>query len=60
MKTFLLYGSYGYTGELIVERAIKNGLCPLLAGRNETRLKAQAHKYGLEYRVFRAGQYCRT
>lgn len=52
MKTFLLYGSYGYTGELIADLAVKNGMRPLLAGRDETRLKAQAQKLGLEYRAF--------
>ncbi len=52
MKTFLLYGSYGYTGELIADRAVQNGMRPLLAGRDETRLKAQAQKLGLDYRAF--------
>ncbi len=53
MKSFLIYGSYGYTGNLIVERAAQLGLKPLLAGRDETRLKAQAQKFGLPYRAFR-------
>ncbi len=48
MKTFLLYGSYGYTGELIADRAVQNGMRPLLAGRDETRLKAQAQKLRLD------------
>lgn len=52
MKTFLLYGSYGYTGGLIADLAVKNGMRPLLAGRDETRLKAQAQKLGLDYRAF--------
>jgi short subunit dehydrogenase-like uncharacterized protein len=52
MKTFLLYGSYGYTGRLILERAVKEGLHPLLAGRDEGKLRAQAEKYQLEYRAF--------
>jgi short subunit dehydrogenase-like uncharacterized protein len=52
MKNFLIYGSYGYTGNLIVEQAIKVGLKPLLAGRDETQLRAQAEKFGLEYRTF--------
>src|SRR3989304_5784096 len=52
MKTFLLYGSYGYTGQLIVERAWKEGLHPLLAGRNETKLREQAKRFSLDYRVF--------
>lgn len=49
---FLIYGSYGYTGNLIAELACKQGLKPVLAGRNKERLLAQAQKLGLEYRVF--------
>jgi short subunit dehydrogenase-like uncharacterized protein len=55
MKTFLIYGSYGYTGQLIVDLAIKKGLHPVLAGRDEKKLSAQAaqaRKYNLEYRTF--------
>jgi short subunit dehydrogenase-like uncharacterized protein len=52
MKKFLVYGSYGYTGKLIVEQAVKQGLKPLLAGRDEKQLRAQAEKFGLEYRAF--------
>ncbi len=52
MKNFLVYGSYGYTGQLIVEQAVKEGLRPLLAGRDEKLLRAQAEKFGLEYRAF--------
>jgi short subunit dehydrogenase-like uncharacterized protein len=52
MNTFLLYGSYGYTGQLILDLAVQNGLKPLLAGRDEARLKAQAEQYGLDYRAF--------
>ncbi len=52
MKTFLIYGSYGYTGQLIAERAVRQGMKPILAGRNEKRLRAQAELLGLEYRAF--------
>src|SRR5687767_12760159 len=52
MKNFLLYGSYGYTGQLIVDHAIKEGLRPILAGRDEKKLHVQAKKYNLEYRAF--------
>ncbi|MBK7319370.1 saccharopine dehydrogenase NADP-binding domain-containing protein [Candidatus Villigracilis affinis] len=52
MKKFLIYGSYGYTGSLIVEQAVKEGMRPLLAGRDERLLQAQAEKFGLEYRAF--------
>ncbi len=49
---FLLYGSYGYTGQLIAEEALRFGLRPVLAGRNAQRLVSQAERLGLEYRVF--------
>lgn len=52
MKNFLIYGSYGYTGQLIVELATKEGMRPILAGRNEKKLRQQAEKYNLEYRTF--------
>jgi len=52
MKNFLIYGSYGYTGQLIVELAVKDGLHPILAGRDERKLLIQAGKYNLEYRAF--------
>ena len=52
MSNFLLYGSYGYTGQLIVERALKEGLRPILAGRNEKKLRAQAEQTNLDCRAF--------
>ncbi len=52
MKNFLIYGSYGYTGQLIVELAVKAGMRPILAGRDERKLRRQAGKYHLEYRAF--------
>jgi short subunit dehydrogenase-like uncharacterized protein len=52
LKNFLVYGSYGYTGNLIVEQAAREGMRPLLAGRDKDQLQAQAQKFGLEYRVF--------
>ena len=56
MKTFLLYGSYGYTGQLILDQALKLGLQPLLAGRDAKRLRAQAEQHKLEYRAFSLDQ----
>ncbi|MBE0671623.1 MAG: saccharopine dehydrogenase NADP-binding domain-containing protein [Anaerolineales bacterium] len=52
MKKVLVYGSYGYTGQLIVEQAVKSGLKLILAGRDENQLRAQAEKYDLQYRAF--------
>ena len=52
MKNFMIYGSYGYTGRLILEQAIKEGMHPILAGRNKVQLSAQANGLGLEYHAF--------
>jgi short subunit dehydrogenase-like uncharacterized protein len=51
-KKFLIYGSYGYTGQLIVDLAVKAGMRPVLAGRDEKKVRAQAERYNLEYRTF--------
>jgi short subunit dehydrogenase-like uncharacterized protein len=48
---FLLYGSYGYTGNLIAEHSVRLGLRPLLAGRDRARLAAQAARLNLDFRV---------
>ncbi|MEN9686910.1 MAG: hypothetical protein RLZZ28_2696 [Bacteroidota bacterium] len=50
-KQFLLYGANGYTGRLIAGMAGDYDLVPILAGRNETALKAMADELGLSYRV---------
>lgn len=47
----LIYGAYGYTGTLIVEEALEQGLRPLLAGRNMDKLSSLAERYGLPSRV---------
>lgn len=51
-NNFLIYGSYGYTGNLIAQLCVQQGLKPILAGRDEARLKLQARALNLEYRVF--------
>lgn len=51
-KNFIIYGSYGYTGNLIARHSIQQGLKPILAGRNEDKLKRQANLLDLDYRVF--------
>ncbi|HHT0594142.1 TPA: saccharopine dehydrogenase family protein [Legionella anisa] len=51
-KNFLIYGSYGYTGNLIAQLSVQQGLRPVLAGRDEEKLKLQANALNLEYRVF--------
>lgn len=47
----VLYGSYGYTGELIAQECKHSNLLVLLAGRNETKLKQQATKYNFPHQV---------
>lgn len=49
---FLLYGSYGYTGRLIAERAREKGLTPLLAGRDAAALERQSAETGFPHRAF--------
>jgi short subunit dehydrogenase-like uncharacterized protein len=49
---FMIYGSYGYTGELIARQAVESGLRPLLTGRDAAKLAAQAGELGLEYVAF--------
>jgi len=52
VKSFLIYGSYGYSGQLIANLAVQRGLKPVLAGRDEKKLRAQADRLNLEYRAF--------
>lgn len=46
----LLYGANGYTGSLIARLAVQRGLHPILAGRNEEKIKPLAAYLNLEYR----------
>lgn len=47
----IIYGSYGYTGELIVDESLSKKTTILLAGRNEKRLKIQSDKTGYPYKA---------
>ncbi len=49
MADIIIYGAYGYTGELIVRRAVELGLRPMLAGRNLEAVKKVAEAHGLPY-----------
>jgi short subunit dehydrogenase-like uncharacterized protein len=49
MRQWMLYGAYGFTGQLIVEEAVRRGHRPVLAGRNGTKLRALAERYGLDH-----------
>ena len=48
-STWLLYGAYGYTGRLIVGRAVARGMHPTLAGRDQPRTRALAESLGLPW-----------
>jgi len=50
--TVLIYGSYGYTGQLIVAQALARGLRPIVAGRDAARVRAQGEALRLPYRAF--------
>jgi short subunit dehydrogenase-like uncharacterized protein len=47
----LIYGANGYTGRLIVKRAVSCGLRPILSGRNAAEIEAIASENGLQSRV---------
>jgi short subunit dehydrogenase-like uncharacterized protein len=48
----MIYGAYGYTGELIAREAVRRGLKPILAGRSESKLTPLARELGLAICVF--------
>lgn len=47
----LIYGAYGYTGDLVVREAIAAGLRPILAGRDPVQLRGAAALFALPFRV---------
>jgi short subunit dehydrogenase-like uncharacterized protein len=49
---FLVYGAYGYTGRLVLEKAVAAGLKPIVAGRDPARTESVALEFGLPHRVF--------
>ncbi len=51
-NNWMIYGATGYSGKLIVDKAVQAGMRPVLAGRSEDKVKALAAKYDLDYRVF--------
>lgn len=50
--SFLIYGANGYTGRLIVQKALDMGLEPVIAGRNPKAMQLLAKETGLDYLVF--------
>ncbi len=49
---WMIYGAYGYTGELIAREAQRRGQQPVLAGRNAGKTQALAQDMGLPSRAF--------
>jgi len=52
MKTILIYGANGYSGELIAREAVKQGLTPVVAGRNREAIENLASELSLPSQVF--------
>ena len=51
-KTWMIYGANGYTGSLIAASAVAEGLNPILAGRDASKIEALAKELGCPFRVF--------
>jgi short subunit dehydrogenase-like uncharacterized protein len=52
--TLLIYGAYGYTGELIAEEAVERGVETVVAGRNGVRTEHLGRRLDCESRSFEA------
>jgi short subunit dehydrogenase-like uncharacterized protein len=50
--TWMIYGAYGYTGRLVAALATERGDLPVLAGRDERRLRDLGEMFELEHRAF--------
>ncbi|GMU43800.1 MAG: saccharopine dehydrogenase [Lysobacterales bacterium] len=48
----MVYGAYGYTGRLVLQKAVAAGLKPVVAGRNGARTESVALEFGLPHRSF--------
>jgi short subunit dehydrogenase-like uncharacterized protein len=51
-KNWMIYGANGYTGRLIAKEAVLQGLRPILAGRNQKKIKLSAQELNLPWRCF--------
>jgi short subunit dehydrogenase-like uncharacterized protein len=52
MTDVLIYGANGYTGRMIAREAVRRGLRPVLAGRNQAAIEALARELDCPSRVF--------
>jgi short subunit dehydrogenase-like uncharacterized protein len=48
----MIYGANGYTGKIAAQQAARDGLRPILAGRNREQIENLGHELDLETRVF--------
>ena len=48
----LIYGANGYMGKEIAKLAVREGLKPILAGRDKNAVKEVANEFGTPYRIF--------
>jgi short subunit dehydrogenase-like uncharacterized protein len=55
VTALLVYGAYGYTGELVAEELCSRGHDPVLAGRNGAKLGRVGTRLGCETRAFSVG-----
>ncbi len=51
-RRLLIYGAYGYTGDLIARAAVAQGWSPVLAGRDAARVHRLAAELGVDARPF--------
>ena len=51
-RNWLIYGANGYTAHLLAEEAVRQGLTPILAGRDPAGVQALATRLGLSARIF--------
>ena len=51
MTSWMIYGAYGYTGELIAQEAKKRGHTPILTGRSAEKLLPVAENLNLDYEI---------
>lgn len=51
-NNWMIYGANGYTGHLLAAEAQRQGLTPILAGRNPAAVHALGSLLGLECRIF--------
>lgn len=49
---WMIYGAYGYSGELIARQALEEGMRPVLAGRNREKVAALASELDLPAQFF--------